>query len=79
MKAVLGEALPHTRAYDGCQGVDCVENADDPNNLIIIDKWESRAQYDKYAAWRAESDPAGAFMAMLESEPSTRICRPVDA
>ena len=74
MKAGLLDALPHTGAYDGCQGVDLVVSADDPNNLIIIDKWESRAHYEKYMAWRAESGTTDAFMAALTGEPSIRIC-----
>jgi quinol monooxygenase YgiN len=74
MKAGLMQALPETGAYDGCESVALVTDAADPNHLLIIDKWESAAHYEKYHAWRTESGTMDAFMAALTGEPSIRIC-----
>jgi hypothetical protein len=34
MKAFLKKALPDTRAYDGCQGLDLYGNLDNAGNLV---------------------------------------------
>ena len=72
VKAALKAALPDTRAFDGCQGVDCYENTEDPNNLIIIDQWETPQHYEKYMAWRNETGFTEQMTAALSAPPSFR-------
>jgi quinol monooxygenase YgiN len=72
VKAGLKAALPDTRAYDGCQGVDCYANTEDPNNLIGIDVWESQQHYEKYSAWREETGFTEQMTAALSAPPSIR-------
>lgn len=55
LKQSLASLLPGTRAFDGCESVEIQENQDDPDNLVAVERWESRAHYDKYFAWRQEA------------------------
>jgi quinol monooxygenase YgiN len=59
MKAFLKKALPDTRAYDGCQGLDLYGNLDDTGNLVTYQRWASRQHYEKYQAWRTETGGRG--------------------
>ena len=53
--AALHEALPVTRAFDGCEGLELLVNQDDPANLVVYERWASRAHYAAYRAFRAET------------------------
>lgn len=56
--AIIGEweqALPATRAFDGCQRLDLFVDEDDPGAIVLIQEWESRAHEERYLAWRAET------------------------
>jgi len=44
----LKNILPITRVYDGCHSVLFTQNRDDVNNMIIVEKWESREIYEAY-------------------------------
>ena len=48
LKQFMADALPDTRAYDGCISLD-VCNSDD--NFVIVAQWESREHQEKYMAW----------------------------
>jgi quinol monooxygenase YgiN len=79
MKAFLKKALPDTRAYDGCQGLDLYGNIDDTGNLVAYERWASRQHYEKYLAWRTETGVADQLGAMLAAPPSIRYFERVDA
>ena len=71
IKAAFKAGLPETRAFDGCQSVEVLEDIDKPGSLLLIQRWDSREDYEKYNAWRAETtDPAAmqAMAAMLAGE-----------
>ncbi|MCV7191278.1 putative quinol monooxygenase [Mycolicibacterium brumae] len=48
------EIMPDTRAYPGAVNVEFTRNADNPNELMMVEKWDSREAYEKYLAWRME-------------------------
>ena len=77
-KAFLQGSLKETRAYDGCRGVEVIENMDKPGNLILYERWDTREKYEAYLAWRLESGVMDSFAAMLEGEPSIRFFDGVD-
>lgn len=77
-KGAFKEILPDTRAYDGCNSVNVVENQDAPGNLVLIENWESRAKYEKYLAWRAETGVLDQLGAMTSAAPSIRYFDGVD-
>ena len=64
--------LHHTRGFDGCNGLTVHKNQDDPTNLVIVEDWDSRQQYEKYLAWRTERGDMEKLAAFLAGEPSLR-------
>ena len=64
--------LHHTRGFDGCNGLTVHKNQDDPTNLVIVEDWDSRQQYEKYLAWRTEKGDLEKLVAWLTGEPSIR-------
>ena len=65
--------LPDTREFDGCTLIHLVKNQDDPQNLMIIENWDSRPQYEKYLAWRTERGDIDQLAEMMDGEPSIRF------
>ena len=45
-------ALEETRAFDGCESIETYVDADNPDHVILWEKWASREQYEAYIAWR---------------------------
>jgi len=72
LKSTFKNTLPDTRAYEGCQGVEVIENQDDSCNLILIQRWDSRQHYEKYLGWRTKTGAVKALGAMLAQPPSVR-------
>ena len=72
VKAFLKQVLPDTRAYAGCQGIDIYGNADDAGNMVFYERWDSRAHYQKYLAWRTETGVLDQLGAKLTAPPKIR-------
>jgi quinol monooxygenase YgiN len=49
----LTRALVATRAFDGCLGVEVIQDSDDPTRLIAVERWASLEHDRAYRAWRA--------------------------
>lgn len=79
LKQLLKDILSDTRAYDGCIGVDVTENQDDTANIVLLEKWQSRAHYEKYLGWRQETGALDTLATYLAQPPSIRYFDPVDA
>jgi quinol monooxygenase YgiN len=79
LKGVFKDILGDTRAYDGCISVDVTDNQDDGSNMLLIEKWESRAKYEKYLGWREETGALEQLGSLLSAPPSIRYFDPVDA
>jgi len=69
----LRAALPITRSKDGCQTLELTANQDNSDNMIVVMRWESRAQYDTYRGWREANGDVSAFADATESGLSTRF------
>lgn len=69
LKKALMLSLPETREYDGCLGVEVEANQDNALNLLLIERWESREQYENYTAWRTETGGMDALVSMLSAPP----------
>lgn len=67
------ELVPGTRAFDGC--VECAvwRNREDPDQLSIVETFESREVYDKYFAWRSATGALERLGALLAAEPPMRM------
>ena len=74
----MKQNMPETRTYEGCLGIDVYENLDQPGNLIVYQRWESRAHHEQYLAWRTEEGGFGNTVAMGEAPPSIRYFEWVD-
>ena len=73
LKNIFVEILPDTRSYDGCEGLDVKLNSDDANNLLLVERWQSRQQYEKYFAWRQETGLIDRLGPVLGAPPSVRF------
>jgi quinol monooxygenase YgiN len=47
----MKERLPFARSYEGCEMVELYVDHDNPNHLVLVERWASRAHYDKYREW----------------------------
>jgi len=50
--AVLLPALVDTRAYPGCLSVEPYIDQDNPDRVIVWQKWIGRAEQEAYLTWR---------------------------
>lgn len=66
----LSKNLPVTRKREGCRYVDTYTSADKPNEVILIEAWDSRALHEKYIEWRTETGGLAAFAAFLAEPPT---------
>jgi len=56
--ATLLSVLPNTRKAEGCLGAELRRNQDDPNNLLIVQDFETRGHYQAYMnAVKGEGEP----------------------
>jgi quinol monooxygenase YgiN len=62
---VLLPALADTRAFAGCELVEAYVDADNPDLVVLWEKWATRANQEAYLGWRAETgvDLIGPFKA----------------
>ncbi len=77
--AFFRSVLPETRAYEGCTSVDTLQNADDADNVVVVEVWESREQYEKYLAWQRERGVSNRLKQALAEPPSIRHFDETDA
>jgi quinol monooxygenase YgiN len=69
LKNWLRDELPHTRGFDGCNGITIHRNQDDGDSLVFLEDWDSRPQYEKYLTWRAERGDVEKLAGWLAGEP----------
>lgn len=70
--AGLTGMLPETRQFEGCIEVYAHQDQDNPTTILAIQKWESRAAYKKYFAWRTETGTIDALGAWISEPPTLR-------
>lgn len=52
--AILKTALVDTRAFKGCISVTTFTDADNPDDVILIEEWDHKSSQVAYMNWRAE-------------------------
>ena len=77
-KAFMENELHHTRGSDGCNELTVHKNQDDPTNLVLVEDWDSRQQYEKYLAWRTERGDMEKLGPFFAGEPTFRYYDKVD-
>ncbi len=63
---ILLPALADTRAYEGCESIEAYVDQDNPDLVVLWEKWAARENHQAYVAWRTETgllDVIGPFMA----------------
>ena len=51
----LKSALVDTRAFDGCESIEVYVDLDQPDKVVLWEKFASRAHHEAYLAWRVET------------------------
>ena len=70
MESFMREELHHTRGADGCNSITVHRNQDDASNMVIVEDWDSRQQYETYLGWRTERGDMEKLMGWCSGEPS---------
>jgi quinol monooxygenase YgiN len=68
---VMKERLPSTRSYEGCEMVELYADHDNPNHLVLMERWASREHYDKYREWALAQAGTQEAMKLLKGEMKT--------
>lgn len=50
----LEDQLRDTRGFDGCEEISVVRSQDDPNTLLVLELWATRAHHEAYVRWRTD-------------------------
>jgi heme-degrading monooxygenase HmoA len=61
----LRRVLPATLEHGGCEEIRIWRDQDDPNAVISATRWQTRAHYEAYLAWRDGTGDTALFEAML--------------
>jgi quinol monooxygenase YgiN len=49
----LNRVLAATRGFEGCLGVEVIQDHEDPARLVAVERWASLEHDRAYRAWRA--------------------------
>ena len=60
------KALPDTRAFDGCLGIEVLQDSENPNQITLDELWESQEHQQKYMKWREETGFIEKMMPVLD-------------
>jgi quinol monooxygenase YgiN len=66
---LLVSILPDTRKFTGCRFVHAYRHRTDPNRVILIEEWDSVAEYETYFAWRNSSGTLQPLVPLLTAPP----------
>ena len=70
--AVFKKVLPLTRESEGIISIELIQNQDDPDALVFIERWETRSHYEQYFAQRKEAGALDTLAEVIEGELSIR-------
>ncbi len=69
----LAHALPTTRNYDGCRYCNTLTHIDTPNEIVLIQGWDSRDAQQQYIHWRQETGALSELLALLVEPPAVEF------
>ncbi len=64
--------LPDTRAFQGCEEITVHQNQDDPTDVVLLERWATKEDHQKYMAWRQERGDVERLGQGLAGPPKTR-------
>ena len=72
MLASLAEALPDTRAFNGCISVETYAEQGS-SSILLVEKFESKAHFEAYVAWRESTGFGDVLAPFLAADEIVRI------
>ena len=68
--AILGsdQGLVATRAFEGCESIETYTDADNPDTIVLWEKFATRANHEAYLAWRIETGMIDMLGSILTSD-----------
>ena len=63
------QGLTATRAFEGCESIEAYTDVDNPDNIVLWEKFATRAAHEAYLAWRIETGLLDALASILASDP----------
>ena len=74
--AGLADSLADTRAFKGCISVEVFTDADNPDTIVLLEKWENKEDQAAYFARRIETGMMDAIAPIMASDPKTTWLAP---
>ena len=74
----LKQNLPETRKFPGCEDVHAYRVDGEKGLIVLVERWASKQDYEKYLAWRQSSgimDQMGSIMVQM---PQVRYLELID-
>jgi len=68
--AVLLPALEDTRTHHGCLSVEPYVDQDNPDQVVVWQKWTTRSYQEAYLAWRDTTNIGDVLGPLLSAPPS---------
>jgi quinol monooxygenase YgiN len=65
--ASLAQRLVETRAFEGCEELIACRDADDPDRIVLVERWASAGAHQSYLAWRAATGSVAETTDMLSA------------
>ena len=68
--AILGsdQGLVAPRAFEGCESIEAYADADNPDTIVLWEKFATRANHEAYLAWRIETGMLDMLGSILASD-----------
>jgi quinol monooxygenase YgiN len=79
MIEVLSRSLVDTRARKGCEFVTVHRDTEDPNRVLLVEKWATREDDTAYREWRAGEGAVKEMAGLVGGPPTIRYFDDVDA
>ncbi len=70
---ILNTTLAATRKWQGNLGLQAVVDDADPAHVVIVETWETTADHDAYARWRATPEGNSGLSAIVTTPPVKTI------
>ena len=77
--AILKQNLGDTRARQGCESVTVHQDQANPNAIVLIERWASRADDEAYREWRAGPGAIRGLGGLVAGAPTIRYFDDADA
>ncbi len=72
IQSFISGIVPGTRTFDGFADITMHRAQDDPNQILLVERWASRAHHEKYLAWRTDRGDLATIVGMLDGPPAIR-------